>query len=180
MFRTILGYGLIAGAIVGVPLFAMPVLGGDAITPAIGMTIGYLSMLIAFTTIFLAIKRQRDLIHGGVIRFWPALAIGLGITLVASLIYVLVWEAVLAATQMDFIGEYAAELTAQKRAAGASEAELARFAAEMDAYRLRYADPLHRLPMTFAEIFPVGVLVSVVCAGLLSNRRFLAMRRDPA
>jgi hypothetical protein len=30
--------------------------------------------------------------------------------------------------------------------------------------------------MTFAEIFPVGVIVSVVSAGLLRNSRFLAAR----
>jgi hypothetical protein len=31
--------------------------------------------------------------------------------------------------------------------------------------------------MTFAEIFPVGVLVSLGSAALLRNPRFLAMRR---
>jgi hypothetical protein len=34
--------------------------------------------------------------------------------------------------------------------------------------------------MTFAEIFPVGVLVSLVSAGLLRNDRFLALRRSAA
>ena len=47
----------------------------------------------------------------------------------------------------------------------------------MAAYAADYADPLFRLPMTFTEIFPVGLLVSVVCAGLLANRRFLPVRR---
>jgi len=31
--------------------------------------------------------------------------------------------------------------------------------------------------MTFIEIFPVGVLVSLVSAGLLRNSRFLPVRR---
>lgn len=30
--------------------------------------------------------------------------------------------------------------------------------------------------MTFVEIFPVGLLVSVVAAGLLRNSRFLPMK----
>ena len=34
-----------------------------------------------------------------------------------------------------------------------------------------------RMPMTFVEIFPVGVLVSLVTAGLLRNSRFLPARR---
>ena len=46
----------------------------------------------------------------------------------------------------------------------------------MDAFKIQYADPLFRLPMTFVEIFPVGVLVSLISAGLLRNRRFLPAR----
>jgi hypothetical protein len=34
--------------------------------------------------------------------------------------------------------------------------------------------------MTFVEIFPVGVLVSFVTAGLLRNSRFLPMKLTPA
>ena len=48
--------------------------------------------------------------------------------------------------------------------------------AEMDAFKIQYADPLFRLPMTFAEIFPVGILVSLISAGLLRNSRFLPAR----
>ena len=39
-----------------------------------------------------------------------------------------------------------------------------------------YQSPLYRLPMTFAEIFPVGLLVSIVSAILLRNSRFLPAR----
>ncbi len=46
----------------------------------------------------------------------------------------------------------------------------------MAAFKAQYANPFFRLPMTFVEIFPVGVLVSLVSAGLLRNRRFLPAR----
>ncbi|MDB5970219.1 MAG: hypothetical protein JWQ90_2669 [Hydrocarboniphaga sp.] len=45
----------------------------------------------------------------------------------------------------------------------------------MEVFKAEYANPLYRLPMTFTEIFPVGV-VSAVSAGLLRNRRFLSAR----
>ena len=35
-------------------------------------------------------------------------------------------------------------------------------AARMEAFKLQYADPPFRLPMAFAEIFPVGVLASAL------------------
>ncbi|HMA49355.1 MAG TPA: VOC family protein, partial [Magnetospirillaceae bacterium] len=43
-------------------------------------------------------------------------------------------------------------------------------------FRRNYANPLYRMTETFTEIFPVGVLVSLICAGLLRNSRFLPAR----
>ena len=60
----------------------------------------------------------------------------------------------------------------EQKAAGVSGEALAKFTAEMDKFKIDYANPLFRLPMTFTEIFPVGVLVSLVSAGLLRNSRF--------
>ena len=48
--------------------------------------------------------------------------------------------------------------------------------AEMDQFAVQYENPLFRLPMTFAEIFPVGVLVSLVSALVLRNPRVLPAR----
>ena len=39
-----------------------------------------------------------------------------------------------------------------------------------------YANPIFRIPMTFTEIFPVGVLVSLVSALLLRNSRVFPAR----
>jgi hypothetical protein len=96
VLRKILSYGSVAGVIVGVPLFGMTVgLRRDLPAPY-GMVVGYLIMLIALSTVFLAIKRQRDADLGGVITFWPAFGLGLGISVVAGVFYVLAWEAALA------------------------------------------------------------------------------------
>jgi hypothetical protein len=43
----------------------------------------------------------------------------------------------------------------------------------MESMRISYANPLLRIPMTFLEIFPVGLLVAVVSAALLRNPRLL-------
>ena len=68
-------------------------------------------------------------------------------------------------------------LIEEQRAKGASAEALARLGAEMEAFKAQYAQPAYRLTMTFAEIFPVGLLVSLVSAGLLRNPRFLPARR---
>ena len=176
MVKLILGHGALAGAIVGVPLFGLTVALNGHPPLKYGVLLGYLTMLIALSLVFVAIKRRRDAELGGVIRFWPAFGLGLAISVVAGLVYVLAWEAALAVTKMDFAGDYAKAVLEQQRAQGASAADLARSAAEMAQFQADYARPLFRLGMTFAEIFPVGVLVSLVSAGLLRNSRFLPSR----
>ncbi len=177
MFRKILSYGLIAGVIAGGGLYAMTVWPSHSLGGSLSMVIGYLTMLVALTAIFVAVKRHRDVDLGGVIRFWPALALGLGISLVAGILYAAAWDLTLAVTHMDFAGGYARAMIAQQQARGVSGAALAKVTAEMDAFKAQYANPFYRWPMTFIEIFPVGVLVSLISAGLLRNPRFLPVKR---
>jgi len=176
MLKTIITYGVLAGLIVGVPLTLLTLTMSGGQMMHWGMLVGYALMLLAFTMIFIAIKRRRDGPCGGVIRFWPAFGLGLGIAFVASLIYVAAWETGQALSGADFAAVYSKAMIEQQRAAGVSGAALAGYAAQMEDFRRSYANPLWRLPMTFAEIFPVGVLVSLIAAALLRNSRFLPAR----
>jgi hypothetical protein len=177
MFRTILRYGVIAGLIVGG--FELVTFTAFSGMPPLkyGMVIGYTTMLIALSAVFVGIKRHRDVERGGVIGFWPAFGIGLGISFIAGIFYVAAWELVQSMTSMDFASAYSKAILASEQAKGASAETLAKMSAEMEAFKVQYADPMFRLPMTFVEIFPVGVLVSLVSAGLLRNSRFLPARR---
>ena len=175
MLRRILINGLIAGLVAGIPISGIALnlhIGG-----VWGMAVGYLFMLIAFSAIFLAIKRQRDEVQGGVIRFLPALAMGVGISIIAGILYALIWEAFTAMAHVDFGAAYARMMVNQAKAAGATGTALAKAVAEAAEFQRQYANPLYRLPMTFIEIFPVGVLVSLISAALLCNRRFMPARR---
>lgn len=176
MLRYILIYGLIAGIVVGIHLVAISVGFEGHMMGAWGMAIGYLVMLIALTAVFVGVKRYRDVDRGGVIGFLPAFGMGIAISAVAGILYVASWEVSQALTSGDFIAAYTDALIADKRAAGASAAEIARLTAEMQAFAVQYANPLFRLPMTFAEIFPVGILVSLITAALLRNPRFMPVR----
>jgi len=174
VLTKILSYGAIAGAIVGAMLIAVHfAFGGNP--PDYGMLIGYATMLIALSTVFVAIKRQRDNEGGGVIRFWPALGLGLGISLVAGILYALCWEVVLAMTPGGADG-FIDTLVANAEARAATPEAAARAAEEFEGMREIYRNPLIRLPISFAEFFPVGLLVSLVSAALLRNPRFLPVR----
>ncbi len=173
MLRKILGWGLLAGLIVGIPMSGMALTMKDA--PP-GMVVGYLIMLVALTTVFVAVKRHRDIELGGVIRFWPAFALGLGISFVASVVYVLAWELSLVLVDGDFAAMFARHMVDRAEAKGLTGEALAAAVQQAREFEAMYRNPLVRLPMTFVEIFPVGVLVSLVSALVLRNPRVLPAR----
>jgi len=178
MFNKILFYGAVAGLIVGVELFVVTVTMNGHISGPLGLVVGYATMLIALSAIFIAVKRHRDSDLGGVIKFWPAFAMGLGISVVAGILYVLAWEVAQAVAHLDFADGYAKSVIREQVAQGVSGEALAKLEAEMEHFKVQYANPFYRLPMTFGEIFPVGVLVSLISAGLLRNSRFFPLSRS--
>lgn len=172
MLRTILIYGLGAGLVVTGPMMAAMVLGSpDSFSHS--YYFGYTVMLLAFSLTFVGVKRYRDRVGGGVIRFLPALGLGLGISLVATVMYVIGWEITLAATDYAFMNDYAASAIRKAQEGGKSTAEIAAITAQMEQYKAIYANPLMRMGMTATEIFPVGVLVSLIAAVLFRFSRFL-------
>ncbi len=180
MIRSILIYGLISGLIIMTGMITGIVLADGQHGGSASMFVGYLIMLVALSSILVAVKQYRDRTLGGVIRFWPALLMGLGIAAVAGVAYVAVWEVYLAVTDYAFMEQYAANAIEAKRAAGATGAELEKAIAEMEAMKVQYANPLFRLPITFSEVFPVGLLIALVSAALLRNPRFLPARAPAA
>ena len=176
MLRKILFFGAVGGVIVGAPMLALTALGGGEALYQGGEILGFATMLIAFSTVFIAIKRQRDVDGGGVIRFWPAVGLGLGISLVASLFYVVSWELTQMIGNADFWTVYAEGTIGKLKADGASPEKIATVTAEMARWAELYKNPLIRIPITFSEVLPIGVLVTGVSAALLRNSRFLPAR----
>lgn len=174
MIRIILIHGLVAGLIIISSVIATIVFSGDQ--PHGNVFLGYLIMLLGMSAVFVGVKQHRDQRLGGVIRFLPAWGVGLGIALMASVAYVAVWEAYLAATDYQFMNQYIAATLEARRADGLSGEAYRTLEAQMLAMAESYKSPLYRLPLTFAEIFPVGLIVSFVSALLLRNSRFLPAR----
>jgi hypothetical protein len=177
MWGLILRYGLIAGVIVAAPMLwrmlTADAKGGD---PLGGLLIGYLTMLVALTAVFLGIKQYRDKVKGGVIRFLSAFGVGLAISVVACLIYVAAWEVSIAFSEFDFMAWYQNQMIEDAKSRGAGAEEIARVTAEMQSFARLYANPFFRMAMTFVEMFPVGLLVSLISAAVLRNSRILPAR----
>ncbi len=175
MSRIIFACGLLAGLIVVLPMFTLLVISEPGSTGH-SQVVGFSFMFLGFSMIFVGVKRFRDRVLGGVIRFLPAFLLGLGISAVATLVYIVSWEITLALTNYAFLDTYPAAAVEAARAKGKSAAEVAKMAADMEAMMTWYRNPLLRMPATSIEIFPVGLLVSLVAAGLLRNSRFWPMK----
>jgi hypothetical protein len=170
MQKIVLTFGLIAGAILAaMMLLTLPF--QDQIGFDKGAIIGYTTMVLAFLMTYFGVRSYRDNVAGGRVTFGRAFSVGLLITLVATCCYVATWEVVFYKLSPDFTDKYAAYAIAQAKKSGASEAKLAETTKQMQEFKTMYANPLYNIAFTFLEPLPVGIVFTLVSAGILSRRR---------
>jgi hypothetical protein len=169
MKRIVWTFGLIAGAIMAVMLVVtIPLekqIGGT------GEVIGYTTMILAFLMVYFGIRTYRDQVMGGVIGFGRAFKVGLWITLIASACYVTTWEVLYYTVFPDFAEKYAERAVAKAKAKGETDAQVEARRVEMAKFAASYKNPVVNIGYTFLEVFPVGLIVVLVSAGILSRAR---------
>lgn len=169
MKKNIIIYGLIAGVVVSIPMLfianSIVEVGND-----MGMVIGYASMLIAFSLVFVGIRNYRDKYNNGVISFGKAFKIGGLIVLIASTLYVAVWLIDYYYFIPDFGEKYAANELEKLRVAGASVAEIDKQAKELAEFSSMYKNPFFNAMMTYTEILPLGLVVTLISALILKRK----------
>ena len=172
MQRTVWVFGLIAGLIVTVLMLGALALHKDNMDFKMGEIIGYLSMIIALSMIFFGVRSYRDRYLGGTISFGKAFQTGLLITLVASAIYVTGW--MLYANfgpGQEFMDQYFEYTAEQLRQSGKPQEVVDREIARMEQFRESYRNPFVQIGFTFLEIFPVGLIITLISAFLLRKQR---------
>lgn len=171
MNRKILYYGLFAG-LISSSLFIGLMLTGNASMEHFdnGAIYGFTLMFLAFSLTFVCIKNIRDKDRGGVISFGQAFKIGAAIALIASTVYVAVWMIDLHYFNPDFAAKYAEATIKNLRASGASEAKIAESVKQMDQMRSAYGSPIGVALLTYLEILPIGLLVSLIAAWILKKK----------
>lgn len=167
MRKTILLYGALSGLIVttfmlitSTACYHNPDFKGNDV-------LGYSAMLLSFVFVFVGIKQTRDKLNNGVIRFWQAVKTGLLISLIASTCYVGVWLIDYYLFIPDFIDKYTLHVLHDLASKGASPAEIATKTKEMAEFKEQYKNPLFVIVITYMEVLPIGVLVTLVSALVL-------------
>src|ERR1044072_6866782 len=175
MKKIVITYGLIAGTIVaGMMLITMPMYNSGALKIENGELLGYSTMVIALALIFLGVKSYSDKYSNGVITFGKGLKIGLLITLIAGLMYGLAWEYIYPKIGDQFMQKWSELKIAEMKSDGASEAAIAEWKQESAQMVELYKNFFFRFAFTvIIEIFPVGVIISLISAALLRKKEFL-------
>lgn len=169
MKRTVLTFGLIAGAIMSLEMIlGLPYI--DEIG-SLGLIVGYATMVVAFLMVYFGIRSYRDRVAGGSISFGRAFGVGILITLIACVCYVATWEVIFYKFHPDFFDKYSARVVAQTKASGATDAQVEAKRRELAVQAEQYKKPLVNIAYTFIEPFPVGLLFALVCAGVLRKRQ---------
>jgi len=170
MRKIVLTFGLIAGALLSAMMLAtLPF--AEQIGFDKGMIIGYTTMVLAFLMVYFGVRSYRDNVAGGSVSFGRALAVGLMITFIASACYVATWQVIYFKLAPDFSEKYAAYAVQKARKSGATDAQIAAQKKEMAEFTEMYKNPLTNIAITFLEPLPVGLLFTLVTAGILSRKR---------
>ena len=169
MKRTIFTFGVISGAISSLLMIAT-VPFADRIGFDKGAVIGYTAIVLSFLMVYFGIRSYRDHVGEGRITFSKAFAIGISITVISCLFYVVTWEILYYNFLPDFLEKYGAHMVDKMKATGASAAAIDAQIAQMQKFKELYDNPLYNGAMTFLEPFPVGLVITLISAAVLRRK----------
>jgi hypothetical protein len=169
MKKTVLTFGLISGAISSLIMVAI-VPFGDRIGIDKGQFLGYTSIVLSFLLVFFGIRSYRDNEGDGQITFAKGFAVGISITVISCICYVVTWEIVYYNFMPHFWDKYGANLAEKLKASGASPAAVQARLQEVTKYKELYKNPLYNAALTFIEPFPIGLVITLLSAAVLRKK----------
>jgi Protein of unknown function (DUF4199) len=171
MKKIVLRFGLISGFILMALSATLMPLCLKGILPLENQEVlGYTSMVLSFLLVFFGVRSYRESVGGGAIGFGKAFQVGILITLITCAMYVLAWEILYYTFLPDFFETYTSHVLAQMKATGASAEAVQKKAQEMASFAKLYHNPLVNSGVTFLEVFPVGLIVTLVSAAILRRK----------
>jgi hypothetical protein len=171
MRKIVLTAGLVSGGFLAAMMAVMiPLHMSGRVGFEHGELIGFSTMILSFLSVFVGIRAYREDVGDGAISFGKAFKIGILITLIACAVYVVCWQIVYWGFFPDFLDKYQAHAIAKAREAGESVAAIRKMESDMASFAKLYANPLFNVAVTFLEVFPVGLIETLVSAAILRRR----------
>lgn len=164
MVNNILKNGILGGIIAAIVMASMVFYMKANPGEQPSAIIGFISMLLAFTFLILGIKQQRES-NRGKITFGSAFLTGLGIAFVISTMYVLAWLVIYYNFFPNFMEKYGEMVLKNTK-----PEELAIKTTEINQMKEWYKSPLMVILLTYMEILPIGIVISLIGALVLKKK----------
>lgn len=169
MKKTVLVFGLISGAIAAAMMLAT-VPFEDKVSWEQGAVLGYATIVLSALLIFFGVRSYRENVGGGHLTVGRGFAVGILIALISSACYVGTWEIIYYKLMPDFIDRYAAHMVERAKASGASPQKVEEAEKKAKDVKEAYGNPVTNVALTFMEVFPVGLVVTLASAGILRKK----------
>lgn len=170
MKKTILTFGLISGVLASVLMLATVPFFKYFQHGNLGMVVGYTAIVLVALLVFFGIRSYRDNQAGGTITFGRGFAIGLGISLISCVLYVVSWEIVYFNFMRGSMDTYFARQVEKAQTSGGTPEAIREKVASIRHSQQLYENPLVNSLYTFIEPFPVDLLITVISAGVLRRK----------
>ncbi|HZS43944.1 MAG TPA: DUF4199 domain-containing protein [Blastocatellia bacterium] len=171
MKKVVLIWGLISGLIIAAMtwlnaslVFDLNLVGTDK-----SELLGYTSFVIALSVIFFGIKSYRDNYRKGLVTFWKGVQIGVLISLVATVFYfggAEIYSMAKPEFKVKVLKVQEDEMT--KHAMPAEQIER-----NMALMKKLFDNPVLFFAACFIEMFPVGLVITLICAAILRKKEIL-------
>jgi hypothetical protein len=156
MKKIIYRNGLLGGLLVSINMIITTVFMKANPGAEPNMVLGFSSMFLSFLFVIIGIKQQesfKDLENS----FWNSFKTGLYISAIISTIYVLVWLVIYYNFYPEFMENYSDIVLKNTK-----PEELAAKTLEMEQMKEAYKNPMFVVLYTYFEVFPLGILVSLI------------------
>jgi hypothetical protein len=174
MRKIVLLYGSIAGLLMILMfLVSFSMMEQGLLTFDNSELFGYSSMIIVLSLIFFGIKSFRDKHQSGVMTFGAGAKTGILIAAVASLFYAGGWEFyynLMPGVKETFMDRYMEMSVKKMKHDGTSQETIDTKTAELKQMSEMYKNPFFRFGMTLMEIFPIGLAIALISAGILKRK----------
>jgi hypothetical protein len=176
MRKTILTFGLISGGLLSLMMAATVPFQNKL---GHSLVVGYTTMVLSFMLVYFGIRSYRDNVGSGEITFLKAFTVGICITVITCICYVVTWEIIYFNFMPDFMDKYNAVVIEKLKASGASAAAVQEQIQKLNKFKEQYANPFFNMAITFIEPFPVGLLITLISAAVLKRKPRSPEARTP-
>jgi hypothetical protein len=170
MRTIVLKYGTISGLIASALMFISLIIENKSGFGSSSVVMGFIGMVLAFIPLYFGIREYRQTVGEGYVTFLKALNIGILIVVISGVFYTLSWMVIYYWVTPDFADKYCAAMVDQMKTASRPQKEIDQVVAEMTKYKEMCKNPFVLAAYTFPESLPMGIIISLICAGVLRKK----------